>query len=219
MSGFFAFLIERLPDIMTALREHLTLSLVAVALGSAISLPLAVLLVHSRLPWLSSIVFFIANLLQTIPSLALLAILIPLMGIGMKPAILALLLYSIMPVLRNTYEGFRSVDPHVLEAARGLGYSSVQSLLRVQLPLALPYIMSGVRLTTVYIISWTTLATLVGAGGLGQLIMAGMGVNQPYLIIAGALGAIVLALVADLLLGWLESLLNRRFGMRGGAAA
>ncbi|SDT14546.1 osmoprotectant transport system permease protein [Paenibacillaceae bacterium GAS479] len=219
MSGFFAFLIERLPDIMTALREHLTLSLAAVALGSAISLPLAVLLVHSRLPWLSSTVFFIANLLQTIPSLALLAILIPLMGIGTKPAILALLLYSIMPVLRNTYEGFRSVNPHVLEAARGLGYSSVQSLLRVQLPLALPYIMSGVRLTTVYIISWATLATLVGAGGLGQLIVAGMGVNQPYLIIAGALGAILLALVADLLLGWLESVLNRRFGMRGGAAA
>lgn len=219
MSGFLNFVAERFPDIAIALREHLALSLTAVLLGCAISLPLGVLLVYNRIPWLNSIVFFAANLLQTVPSLALLAILIPLMGIGTKPAVLALLLYSIMPVLRNTYEGFRSVDPHVLEAARGLGYSAAQRLLLVQLPLAVPYIMSGIRLTTVYIISWATLATLVGAGGLGQLIVSGMGVNQPYLIVAGALGAILLALIADLLLGWLESALGRRFGMRGGAAA
>ncbi|QGG57687.1 ABC transporter permease [Paenibacillus sp. B01] len=217
--SFFEFLGERLPDLLLALREHLTLSLIAVLIGSAISLPLGVLLVYSRIGWLNSAVFFLANLLQTIPSLALLAILIPLMGIGARPAVLALLLYSIMPVLRNTYEGFRSVDPHVLEAARGLGYSAAQRLLRVQLPLAVPYIMSGIRLTTVYVISWATLATLVGAGGLGQLIVSGMGVNQPYLIVAGALGAIALALAADLLLGWLESALGRRFGLRGGAAA
>jgi osmoprotectant transport system permease protein len=219
MNGFFSFVAERFPDILTALREHLSISLAAVLLGCAVSLPLGVLLVYNRIRWINSTVFFAANLLQTIPSLALLAILIPLMGIGAKPAVLALLLYSIMPVLRNTYEGFRSVDPHVLESARGMGYSAAQILLRVQLPLALPYIMSGIRLTTVYVISWATLATLIGAGGLGQLIVSGMGVNQPNLIIAGALGAIVLSLAADLLLGWLEGALTRRFGMRGGAAA
>jgi osmoprotectant transport system permease protein len=219
MSGFFSFVAERFPDILTALREHLSISLSAVLLGCAVSLPLGVLLVYNRIRWINSTVFFAANLLQTIPSLALLAILIPLMGIGAKPAVLALLLYSIMPVLRNTYEGFRSVDPHVLESARGMGYSAVQVLLRVQLPLALPYIMSGIRLTTVYVISWATLATLIGAGGLGQLIVSGMGVNEPNLIIAGALGAIVLSLAADLLLGWLEGALTRRFGMRGGVAA
>lgn len=219
MSGFFSFVRDRFPDILTALREHLGISLAAVLLGCAISLPLGVLLVYNRIRWLNSAVFFAANLLQTIPSLALLAILIPLMGIGVKPAVLALLLYSIMPVLRNTYEGFRSVDPHVLESARGMGYSSTQRLLRVQLPLAVPYIMSGIRLTTVYVISWATLATLIGAGGLGQLIVSGMGVNQPYLIVAGALGAIALSLAADLLLGWIEGALTRRFGLRGGAAA
>ncbi|ALS26495.1 choline ABC transporter permease [Paenibacillus sp. 32O-W] len=211
MEGWTGFFRERWADIATALQEHLTISFMAVALGSLVAIPLGIALVYNRISWLNSVVFFVANLFQTLPSLALLAILIPLMGIGVKPAVVALLLYAIMPILRNTYDGFLSVDPHVLESARGMGLSAFQRIMSVQLPLALPYIMSGIRITTVYIISWATLATLIGAGGLGQLIVSGMGVNKPELIVTGALGAIALALAADALLGLMERRLIRKY--------
>lgn len=211
MNGWTGFFRERWTDIATALQEHLTISFMAVVLGSLVAIPLGIALVYNRISWLNSVVFFVANLFQTLPSLALLAILIPLMGIGVKPAVVALLLYAIMPILRNTYDGFLSVDPHVLESARGMGLSAFQRIMSVQLPLALPYIMSGIRITTVYIISWATLATLIGAGGLGQLIVSGMGVNKPELIVTGALGAIALALAADALLGLMERRLIRKY--------
>jgi osmoprotectant transport system permease protein len=212
MNAYLAFLQERRADIMSALGQHLAISLTAIVLGTIIAVPLGITLVYNQIRWINSIVFFVANLMQTVPSLALLAVLIPLMGIGTKPAIVALLLYAIMPILRNTYDGFESVDRNVIEAARGMGYGTMQRILLIQLPLALPYIMSGVRVTMVYIISWATLATLIGAGGLGQLIVSGMAVNKPELIITGALGAILLALIVDLLLGKLEKWLTARYG-------
>ena len=219
MDGLLNFFQERGGDILIALQEHLSITAISVLLGCIVSIPLGILLVYNRFQWINSMVFFFANLMQTIPSLALLAILIPLLGIGVKPTIMALFLYSIMPILRNTYDGFRSVDSSVLESARGMGYSTIQSILRVQLPLSLPYIMSGIRITTVYIISWATLATLIGAGGLGQLIVSGLGVNKLELIVTGAVGAILLALLADALLGWLERALTRRFGKTSSVAA
>ncbi|MFD1953563.1 ABC transporter permease [Paenibacillus thailandensis] len=219
MADIWAFLQERFPDLWTALREHLVISFASIALGSVVAIPLGIALVYSKQNWLRTTVFFVANILQTIPSLALLAVLIPLLGIGIKPAVLALLLYSIMPILRNTYDGFKAVDPHVLESARGMGYSTMQRIWSIQLPLSLPYMMSGIRITTVYIISWATLATLIGAGGLGQLIVSGMGVNKPELVFSGAIGAVALAFFADLLLGLLERWLSGRFGRTGGAAA
>lgn len=219
MNSFIDFFQERGMDILVALQEHLTITAISVFLGCIIAIPLGILLAYNRLKWLNSIVFFLANLLQTVPSLALLAILIPFFGIGMKPTIVALFLYSIMPILRNTYDGFQSVDASVLESARGMGYSTLQSVIKVQLPLSLPYIMSGVRITTVYIISWATLATLIGAGGLGQLIVAGLGVNKVELIVTGAVGAIVLAMLADWLLGKLEHALTRRFGRTSSVSA
>nr|WP_285855471.1 ABC transporter permease [Paenibacillus cellulositrophicus] len=203
---------------MLALRQHLTISFSAVILGTIVAVPIGILLVYNRVGWINSAVFFIANLFQTIPSLALLAILIPLLGIGVKPAILALLLYSLMPILRNTYDGFQSVDKGVLNSAKGMGYSAAQTILKIQLPLSLPYIMSGIRITTVYIISWATLASLIGAGGLGQLIVSGLGVNKPEMIFIGGIGAVVLALVADGLLGLLEGWLTRRYRQTRSAA-
>ena len=219
MNSIADFIQERGMDILVALQEHLTITAISVFLGCIIAIPLGILLAYNRLRWLNSIVFFIANLLQTVPSLALLAILIPFFGIGMKPTIVALFLYSIMPILRNTYDGFQSVDSSVLESARGMGYSTLQSVIKVQLPLSLPYIMSGIRITTVYIISWATLATLIGAGGLGQMIVAGLGVNKVELIVTGAVGAIVLAMLADWLLGMLEHALTRRFGRTSSVSA
>ncbi|MEK5644682.1 MULTISPECIES: ABC transporter permease [Paenibacillus] len=218
MSEFWSFITERYPDILLALRQHLTISFSAVILGTIVAVPIGILLVYNRVGWINSVVFFIANLFQTIPSLALLAILIPLLGIGVKPAILALLLYSLMPILRNTYDGFQSVDKGVLNSAKGMGYSAAQTILKIQLPLSLPYIMSGIRITTVYIISWATLASLIGAGGLGQLIVSGLGVNKPEMIFIGGIGAVVLALVADGLLGLLEGWLTRRYRQTRSAA-
>lgn len=218
MNEFWSFITERYPDILLALRQHLTISFSAVILGTIVAVPIGILLVYNRVGWINSFVFFIANLFQTIPSLALLAILIPLLGIGVKPAILALLLYSLMPILRNTYDGFQSVDKSVLNSAKGMGYSAAQTILKIQLPLSLPYIMSGIRITTVYIISWATLASLIGAGGLGQLIVSGLGVNKPEMIFIGGIGAVVLALVADGLLGLLEGWLTRRYRQTRSAA-
>lgn len=217
MTDIWSFLQLRMPDLLTALREHLVISFSSILLGSLIAIPLGIALVYNRIRWLNTIIFFIANLMQTVPSLALLAVLIPLLGIGIKPAILALLLYSIMPILRNTYDGFQAVDRHVLESARGMGYSTLQRILTIQLPLSLPYIMSGIRITTVYIISWATLAALIGAGGIGQLIISGMGVNKPELVFSGALGAVILAFIVDWLLGQLEKWLSGKFGRMGGA--
>ncbi|WP_282943395.1 ABC transporter permease [Paenibacillus sp. RC67] len=204
MSTYFEFLASRQADIFQALKEHLMISFVSVLLGAIIAIPIGILLAGNRISWLNSLVFVIANILQTIPSLALLAVLIPLLGVGRTPAIFALFLYSLMPILRNTFAGFQSVDPNLLEAARGMGYNKTQSLLQIQLPLAFPYIMSGIRVTTVYIISWATLATLIGAGGLGQLIFAGMGTNKKELIFTGAILAVILALVTDFILSLAE---------------
>ncbi|MFH5185675.1 ABC transporter permease [Paenibacillus sp. TAB 01] len=204
LANYAAFLSDRQADIWTALREHIVICLIAVLFGAVIAIPVGMLLAGNRKGWLNGLVFTIANILQTVPSLALLAILIPVLGIGRTPAIFALFLYSLMPIMRNTFAGFQAVDPNVIEAARGMGYSTAQRLLQIQLPLAFPYIMSGLRVTTVYIISWATLATLIGAGGLGQLIFSGMGVNKKELIVTGALLAVLLALLADFVLGLAE---------------
>lgn len=219
LNSYGQFLSDRLPDILVAFREHLVISFLSILFGCIVAIPIGVYLAGNRIKWINSFVFALSNLLQTIPSLALLAILIPLIGVGMKPAIIALFLYSLMPIMRNTFTGFQAVNPHLVEAARGMGYSSVQRLVRIQLPLALPYIMSGVRVTTVYIISWATLATLIGAGGLGQLIVAGMGVNKKELIFTGAVLAVILALIADFVLGALEKSLTSRTKTSGAKAA
>lgn len=210
VNSYASFLKERYPDLLQKTGEHLTISFIAIVLGCLAAIPLGIYLARNQVKWLHTAVFSVANLFQTIPSLALLALLLPLLGIGTRPAIFALFLYSIMPILRNTYAGFQAVDPGVLESARGMGYSKTQRLLRIQLPLALPYIMSGIRVTTVYIISWTTIATLIGAGGLGDLIYSGLGLNKKELIFFGSAAAIMLALIADWLLGALERKLTRR---------
>lgn len=219
MSGFWSFIQSRQADIWTALGVHLEITVLAVLFGCILAIPAAVLIAENKIGWVNGLVFGIANILQTIPSLALLAILIPLIGVGRTPAIIALFLYSLMPILRNTYSGLQSVDPHVLEAARGMGFTSGQRLIQIRLPLAIPYIMSGIRVTTVYIISWATLATLIGAGGLGQLIVAGMGTNKKELIVIGALLSVLLALVVDWVLGRLEKWVSVKLKARPAAGS
>lgn len=201
---------ERAGDLFNALLEHILISGVAVILGCMFAIPLAIFLNKTPIQWIKSLAFTITNVFQTIPSLALLAILIPLLGIGFVPAVTALFLYSLLPILRNTYAAFESIDPEIIESAKGMGYSAVQRLFQIELFIAVPYIMSGIRLTTIYIISWATLATLIGAGGLGQLIVGGLGVYNKPLILAAAVLSMTLALFTDFVLGRIEKRISTR---------
>jgi len=190
--------------------EHLILSVVALGLAILLTIPLAVYMTKIKNDTLKNIIFNIANIFQTIPTVALFAVLVPFMGIGFKPAVLALFLYALLPLLRNTYAGIESIDQDMIDAAKGMGYSTFQRIYKIELPVALPYIMSGIRVTTVYIISWTTLAAIVGAGGLGGLVLSGIGFNDKEMIFTGTILAIVIALIIDLLFAKVEKKLAPR---------
>ncbi|MFD1708899.1 ABC transporter permease [Siminovitchia sediminis] len=208
--GYLSVFVERSQDLIVSLGEHILITLVAVFLGCLVSIPLGMYLTRTKVKWIHSTTFMITNVFQTIPSLALLAMLLPLLGVGMLPAIVALFLYSLLPILRNTYAGFKSINEGIIQSAIGMGYSPMQRLFQIEFPLAFPYIMSGIRLTTVYIINWATLATLIGAGGLGELIVSGLGVYDKPLILAAAVLSMALALIADFLLSLLEKSLIKK---------
>lgn len=195
---------ERYPSILEYTWQHLFVSLVSVILGAVLAIPLGIYLTRIKSKAIKNITFNVTNIFQTIPTIALLALMIPLLGIGMKPAIVALFLYSLLPLLRNTFAGIQSVDPEVIESAKGIGYSPIQRLMQIEIPLAFPYIMSGLRITTVYIISWATIAAVIGAGGLGGMVIAGLGFNDKFLIFTGTIMAVIMALIADFLMGILE---------------
>ncbi|WP_258359950.1 ABC transporter permease [Moorella sulfitireducens] len=205
------FLAVKGPGILSATWEHLMLSLGAVLLGTLIAVPLGIILArHERG---ASVVLGIASTIQTIPSLAFFGFVLPFLGIGVVPAMTVLFLYSLLPILRNTYTGIREVNPAYLEAGIGMGMNRRQLLTWIQFPLAFPVIMSGIRVSTVYIISWATLSALIGAGGLGDPILAGIHTYDAKLIIAGALPAAILALLVSWLLGLVEYAVTPR-GLR-----
>ncbi|WP_372508840.1 ABC transporter permease [Pseudalkalibacillus decolorationis] len=182
--------------------EHFYISLIAVSLGVIVAIPLGVAL--TRIPKVAAFVIGTVGVVQTFPSLAILAFFIPLLGVGKVPAIAALFFYSMLPILRNTYTGVKDVNQSLLEAGRGMGMSSWQRVWNVEIPLAVPIIMAGIRVSTVYLIGWATLASFIGAGGLGDYIFNGLNLYRPDLIIAGAVPVTLLALITDLLLGRLE---------------
>ncbi len=206
--GFGAFLVERLPETAELIGEHLFLTCVAVALAILLAVPAGILL--TRKEALTGPILGIAGMIQTIPSLALLAFMIPipLLGLGVRSAIVALFLYALLPILRNTYTGIKEVDSDVVEASRGMGLYDRQILWRVQLPLAMPTIMAGIRTSTVISIGVATLAAFIGAGGLGEPIATGLYLNDTQLILAGAIPAALLAIAADFLLGRVEKALR-----------
>jgi osmoprotectant transport system permease protein len=203
------FLLERRGDIAEMTLEHVFLVAVSITIAVAVGVPLGILL--TRRPSLASPVIGFANVMQTIPSLALFGFLIPVPligGIGNRTAIVALALYALLPLLRNTYAGIQSVDPSVVEAGRGMGMTDLQRLRLIEIPLALPTVLAGVRISTVNAIGLATIAAAIGAGGLGTLIFRGLSMVDSRLILAGAVPAAALALVADGLLGRFE----KRFG-------
>ncbi|WP_411342505.1 ABC transporter permease/substrate-binding protein [Paenibacillus sp. WLX1005] len=208
---------QRQDQWLEALSQHILISFVALLFALVIAIPLGIYI--SRHLKISEGVLGIAAVLQTIPSLALLGLLIPLLGIGIVPAIVAIVIYALLPILRNTYTGIRKVDPSLLEAADAMGMTRGQRLFKVELPLALPIIMAGIRTAMVLIIGTTTLAALIGAGGLGDIILLGIDRNDTALILLGAIPAALLAIVFDLLLRVVERANFRRAVWMLGIAA
>lgn len=204
MSPVHFFLTHR-GEILGATLEHIALVVTAMLIAIAIGVPLGMLIVQR--PALRSLALALASVFQTIPSLALFGFLIPipfLGGIGKRTAVVALVLYALLPILRNTYVGLTGIDPAVLEAAEAMGMTPSQILLRVRLPLALSIILAGVRTATVITIGVATIAAAIGAGGLGTFIFRGVAMVSDAVILAGAVPAALLALLADGLLALLE---------------
>ncbi|HET7149779.1 MAG TPA: ABC transporter permease [Candidatus Acidoferrum sp.] len=204
-SSYWSFFAEHREEIYSATIDHLWLVVISMAIAILISVPLGMFIVQR--PALRAISIGVANIFQTIPSLALFGFLIPIPfigGIGRRTAIVALVLYALLPILRNTYVGLTGIDPAVLEAAEAMGMTSWQILIRVRLPLALAVILAGIRTATIITIGIATIAAAIGAGGLGTFIFRGVALVSDSLILAGAIPAALLALLADFLLGLLE---------------
>lgn len=205
------FLSENQEQIRQLTLEHLWLVGVSTLLAVLAGIPLGIVSAHW--PMWNKPVLGTANIIQTIPSLALFGFLLPVPWLGDRAdrlAIFALALYALLPIVRNTYTGIRGVDPAVVEAGRGMGLTSSQLLLQVQLPLASSVILSGIRVAVVISVGLATIAAAIGAGGLGEFIFRGLAMVNNQLILAGAIPAAVLALGADFGLGWLERRLRPR---------
>ncbi|WP_169871529.1 ABC transporter permease [Shouchella patagoniensis] len=193
-------------DLLEKTGEHMYISFAAVLLGVIVAVPVGIML--TRIPNAADKIISFVGILQTVPSLAILAFLMPILGVGTTPAIIALFIYSVLPILRNTYTGVKEVDSGLLEAGRGMGMNNWETIRKIELPIALPVIMTGIRFATVYLIGWATLAAFIGGGGLGDLIFDGLNLYQPELIILGTIPATILALIASWLLGKLEKKLT-----------
>jgi osmoprotectant transport system permease protein len=200
--GFAGYLYQARAVIGQRVLEHLGLVALAVLLAAALGVPLGILLAQNER--LAPTILGAAGVVQTIPGLALLALLIPLLGLGMRSAVVALFLYALLPIVRNAYTGIREVDAELVEAARAMGLTERQVLRHVQLPLAARTVMAGVRTSAVISIGVATLAAFIGAGGLGDLIVTGLQLDDPFMILSGALPAALLAVLADLGLARLE---------------
>jgi len=199
------FFVEHRAEILEATLAHLSLVLIAMLIAVAVAVPLGMFVVQRAS--LRNFILGLASVFQTIPSLALFGFLIPIPfigGIGRRTAIFALVLYALLPILRNTYVGLTSIDPAVLQAAEAMGMTNAQILWRVRFPLALTFILAGIRTATIITIGVATIAAAIGAGGLGTFIFRGVAMVSDAVILAGAIPAALLAILADILLGWLE---------------
>lgn len=206
---------ERKGELLQALIEHIQISFIALLIAMLIAIPLGIYL--TRHQKIAEPIINVTAILQTIPSLALLGLMIPLFGIGRVPAIIALVIYALLPILRNTYTGIKEVDPSLKEAASGIGMNPFRRLTKVELPLAMSVIMAGVRTAMVLIIGTATLAAFIGAGGLGDLILLGIDRNNSSLILLGAIPAALLALFFDLILRYAQRLSYKKIGIVLGA--
>lgn len=195
------------PHFTEKLIEQLYLVGAAMTIAILVGVPLGILVVRTQR--LRAITLSFAGILQTVPGLALLAFLLPFFGIGAKPAIIALVVYALLPVMRNTVTGLENIPAESIEAARGLGFTKLQRLWIVELPLAMPTIIAGIRIATVISVGVATLAAFIGAGGLGDYINRGLALNNTQLLLMGAIPAALMALILDFVIGQIEVLLQK----------
>jgi len=210
--NFIAFVNEHYTEILTSLLQHIYLVIFSVLIGILFSMPVGILL--SRHKKAAEKILAVVGIVQTIPGLVMLGLALIVLGVGNTPALVVLSIYSVLPILRNTYTGLTEVQPGLIEAGRGIGMTSAQLLFRVQLPLAMPSIISGIRISTVYIVSWAALAGLIGAGGLGDLIWTGLSTYNTNYILAGAIPSAILAFLFSGIIGGVQRLATPR-GLRG----
>ena len=202
---------ERKGELLSTLFEHIQLSFIALLIATLIAIPLGIVL--TRKERIAEVIINITGVLQTIPSLALLGLMIPIFGIGKVPAVIALVIYALLPILRNTYTGIKEVDPSLKEASRALGMNTIRRLSKVEIPIAMPVIMAGIRTAMVLIIGTATLAAFIGAGGLGDLILLGIDRNDTNVLLLGAIPAAILAIIFDFILRSMEKLSYKKMLM------
>ena len=199
MRDFFA---QYGEELVSKTIEHFYISIISLLIAIVVAVPLGILL--SKTKRTANVVLTIAGVLQTVPTLAILALMIPIFGVGKTPAIVALFIYVLLPILNNTVLGVQNIDKNIIEAGTSMGMTKLQLMKDVELPLALPFIISGIRLSSVYVISWATLASYIGAGGLGDLVFNGLNLYEPPMIISAAILVTCLALLIDFLLSLVE---------------
>jgi osmoprotectant transport system permease protein len=203
--NFIEFFAYRKGEVLEALLRHMQITGMAVGFAILIGVPLGILITKKKN--LANLVINVTNTFQTLPSLALFGLIIPILGIGLVPSVFVLFLYALLPIIKNTYIGINSVDPASIEAGRGMGMKKSQILTMVEIPLALPVIMGGIRISTVINIGTATIAALIGAGGLGDFIFKGISMNSNNMILTGAVPTALLAIGVDFILGKIEKAL------------
>ncbi len=204
---------QRYAELLGLLWQHLELVGLATLAATFLGVGLGILITRGRLKWLGQPVMAVCNIGQTVPSLAVVALMLPLLGIGFIPGLFAIFIYVLLPITRNTYVGIRGVDPALIEAARGIGMSARQILIRLEVPLASYVILAGIRTSMVIAVGVATLATFIGAGGLGDLIDRGISLVNTTYMLAGAIPAALLAIALEIGLGRLERLITPK-GLR-----
>lgn len=204
--GFFEYAASRIPEIISRTTQHVGLTLFSILISTIIGVPLGILITYIK-P-LKKPVLGLANLIQAVPSIALLGFLVPLLGIGEKPAIFMVVVYSLLPIVKNTATGLSSVNDDTIEAAKGIGMTNFQILFHVKLPLSLPVIMAGIRISAVTSVGLVTITSFIGTGGLGYLIYSGIQTNNTYQILLGAIPACILALFIDFVAGIVEKIVT-----------
>jgi osmoprotectant transport system permease protein len=205
---FWGFMVRNHEQVLVLMRQHLELTFLSVGIAALFAFPLG--LAATRLSALGRVVTPLANVGQTLPSIAVLALVIPFLGIGFTPALLALTLRAFLPIYLNSYVGIRSVDPALVDAARGLGFDDFQVLFRVEVPVASPVILAGIKTAAVQNVAIATLAAFIGGGGLGDLILQGLALVDTPRLLAGAVPTALLAVTLEVMGGWVERLLTPR---------
>jgi osmoprotectant transport system permease protein len=200
--GFLSFVRGNVFEILARALDHVQLTLIAITIASFLGVPLGVLISHIK-PLKKPVMGF-ANVMQAVPSIALLGFLVPFLGIGEKPAVCMVVIYSLLPIVKNTATGLSNINQQTLEAAKGIGMTRFQVLRKVKLPLALPVIMAGIRISAVSSVGLVTLSAFIGASGLGYLIYSGIRTLNNYQILSGAIPACFLALLVDFIMSLIE---------------